>query len=1102
MNDQISAACGGTPRRPRLAITLLLAPMLLLGWTPIARAQFTLSQSPPISYSQDPAPNVILSLDDSGSMGWDTPTRMSSLKAALRAQFGDGTAAKKGKIPDGSIRLAWQTMWDNGKTSRPVGQQNDQSKLVPGAVNSLKSFEGTHRTAFENFVVSMKASNGTPSHRIMTNVRNYMSTASGINSPFASKPTVTESPVLSCRRTYHIFMTDGEWNSETTSGTGAIGDFDNGRVWNPSTSTQQNWTTLPDGTVYTPTSDQVRTYRDAHGGNLGTLADWALANWATDFSAAANDATPLWRTTGDTQTITSSLSGVSASTVLQRYWNPKNNPMTWQGVTQHTIGFGSDATSWTGKPDWNDTTDDNYGGDFNQLVNGQVNWQNVISTTNARTSELWHMALNGRGKFYPARSPAALEAAFNEILGGILLDSTKPLTGISANTSNLRTDSQAFVAGYDTLKWSGSLKAYKLAVTGTLVGTPSWAAETYLDGLSTTALDSRKIFTHTGSAAAPFVWGSLSGTQETALGGSDATLGENRVKYLRGDRSLEATGTMRSRDSRLGDIVNSQPWYTHGKPRSGLNAYTGYSAFAETNKTRSPMIYIGANDGMLHGFNTATGHEMFAYVPRGVYANLAALTIPGYLHRYYVDGNAFTGDAHFGGSATDWKTVLVGTLGNGGKGYFLLDVTNPAAFGATNVLADRSDGSDPDIGHMVLTPVRNDGDASLTDQIVKTNDGKWSVIMGNGFNSTNARPVLLVQALTTAGIAAAPVKVVAGTTAANDAGDGNGLSSPRLVDMNADGKVDVAYAGDMKGNLWRFDLTDSSPASWSAKKLYTAVDAGGKVQPISAAPMWKIHPKGGLMVMFGTGRNFANGDATNADVQSLYGIWDISTRYTPAITLQNPVAFTGRSRLVEQSHTTTVTNAGVTYYKVSDNTVTYALSATSTATTLVADSASALGWYLDIPLTGHRVVNQLSTFDRNLVKVQTLLPSRSSSGGLDESCGSTKVLGDESLLYVIDIYSGAPSSKNIFNVSADIGALKLPSGHTTLNIDQGKDVILVEPVPPELPSSCTPGGTCLCPVGLPCPCDKNGDGKCDKNDQSRLTRFWGPRIPSASYIEY
>lgn len=1098
MNSQLPVKSPAKRAKLQLATALLLAPSLFLGNSPLAHAQFVLSQSPPISYSQDPAPNVILSLDDSGSMGWDSPTRMSSLKNALRAQFGDG-ATSKGKIPDGSIRLAWQAMWDNGRTTRPSGQQNNQSTLVGGAVNSLKSFEGTHRVAFENFVKSMTPNNGTPSHKMMTNVRSYMGTATGINSPFASKPTVQESPILSCRRTYHVFMTDGEWNDST--GSGNIGNYDNGFVWNPSTSTQQAWTALPNGTTYTPTSDQVRVYRDTIGGNQGTLSDWAFANWATDFSTASNDATPLWRTTGDTQTITSTVTG--ASTVLQRFWNPKNNPMTWQGVTQHTIGFGSGATSWSGNPDWDDTTDDNYGGAFNRLVNGEVTWQNVMSTSSVRTSELWHMALNGRGKFYPARSPAALEAAFNDILGGILLESTKPLTGISANTSNLRTDSQAFVAGYDTLKWSGSFKAYKLSVTGALAGTPTWAAETKLDALTTAELDTRKIFTHTGTAAAPFVWASLSGSQQTALGGGDATLGANRVNYLRGDRSLEATGAMRSRASRLGDIVNSQPWYVYGKPRSGLPD-AGYSAFASANASRAPMVYVGANDGMLHAFNANTGAEEFAYVPRGVYANLKDLTIPGYLHRYFVDGDAFTADVNFSGSGSDWRTVLVGTLGNGGKGYFLLDVTSPGSFGTSKVLADRTDGADNDIGHMVLPPVRNDGDRSLSDQFVRTNDNKWSLIMGNGVNSTNARPVLLVQALTSSGVGSAPTKVVAGTTGATDAGDGNGLSAPRLIDLNGDGKVDVAYAGDMKGNLWRFDLTSSTPSAWSAKKLYTAVDDTAKVQPIGVAPMWKPHPKGGLMVFFGTGRNFANGDATSTDVQTLYGIWDVSTRSTAAgeLTLQDPVTFSGRTRLVEQEHVSTVDSKGVTYYKVSDKTVTYALSALS-GTTLVADSTSHLGWYLDIPLSGHRVVNHPYTFDRNLVQIQTLLPSRSSSGGLDESCGSTKVLGDESLLYVIDILSGAPSKANIFNVSGEVGAMKLPSGHTTLDIAQGKDIILVDPVPPEIPSSCTAGAaSCDCPVGLPCPCDKNGDGKCDKDDQNRLTRNWGPRIPSASYTEH
>jgi len=1091
----------GTMSRPRLATTLLLAPARLLcggmlrAQSPLPAPPFTLTQSPPIASSQEPPPNVILTVDDSGSMGWDiygcktpdyrsavfgdmddpdrannpglpacpgaaqnpNPSRIANLKSALRSTFGNPSQGSKGIVPDDSIRLAWQAIDDTGSGARPSGLQNNQDVLTPGQPNTLLPFTGTHRSNFEAFVGSLIPDSrvGTALHKMMASVNGYMGTT-GLNGPFASVPGTTQQPELSCRRTYHILMTDGAWNSETVT-PATIGNQDG--VFPQA---------LPDGTAYINNA-QTRIYADVWGGAKGTVSDWAFANWARDFQPSiANTVRALKRVDSD-----ETVGGVS----MGPYWNPKNNPMTWQGVNQYTIGFGMSASKWAGAPLWNNITDDTYGGDYAALVNGSTAWQDVMATSNARSSELWHMALNGRGKFYPARSAAALDAAFKDILLGIFVDSSRPVSGLAANTANLRTPSLAYVSGYETTQWSGTLKAYPLAVSGTLADAPSWTAESYLDGLQPTALDARKIFTSTETSAVPFTWANLSTTQKGQLAGGDAALGENRVKYLRGERALESSGAMRSRSSRLGDIVNSQPWYTPGKPRSGLNMFAGYRGFANDNAARQPMLYVGANDGMLHGFDATNGQEKLAYVPRGVFANLKDLTLPGYTHRYYVDGDAFTGDAFFGGGDSNWKTVLVGTLGNGGKGYFLLDVSKPAAFGANQVLDDRTDGTDSDIGHMVLSPVTDDVDPALSDQIVQTNDGNWSVIMGNGFNSANAKPVLLVQTLTSSGLTAGPIKVVAG--AAADAGAGNGLSSPRVLDLNADGKVDVAFAGDMKGNLWRFDLSAASPSSWSARKLYTAVDGTGNPQPISAAPMWRTHPKGGLMLLLGTGRNFASGDAADTSAQSLYGIWDVSTRFARPGTLQTPVAFTGRSDLVKQEHTTTVAANDTTYYKVTDNEVNYAVKTNTdpSDTTLVADLSGdfSLGWYLDIPLAGHRVVEQLSSFDSKLVKVQTLLPSRGATTTAANACEPSTVVPDESLLYVIDMLSGAPSKSNIFNVAGDIGAIKLPGGGNSLDIKQGKDLLLIEP-PATAPGQ--PARTAL-----------------------KVTGFLG-RVPSASYTEY
>ena len=377
--------------------------------------------------------------------------------------------------------------------------------------------------------------------------------------------------------------------------------------------------------------------------------------------------------------------------------------------------------------------------------------------------------------------------------------------------------------------------------------------------------------------------------------------------------------------------MNSALWYV-GAPAGGFDL-PGYSAFATAKKSRTPMLYVGGNDGMLHGFSAKDGKELIAYVPRGVVSGLKDLTDKDYQHRYYVDGSPMTGDIKDGSA---WKTLLVGTLGAGGKGYFLLNVTDPDGFGtasaSTLVVLDRTRGNsetapncsgltgaakaacdtaveeNKDIGNITAQPGRNPANRQEATQITRLNNGRWAVVMGNGYNSTNQRPVLLVQYLdgdkALKRIQAVPATVATGTGNAND----NGLASPALVDLDGDGKTDVVYAGDNLGNLWKFDLTSASDSDWKVafgdnKPLFTARGPAtltsttrDKVQPITAPPIVrpndrsmtvgtgtsaKTVPVGGMMVAFGTGRNLTSTDRRTditQPVQTLYSVLD-NTRY-------------------------------------------------------------------------------------------------------------------------------------------------------------------------------------------------------------------------------
>lgn len=1080
----------------------LSAGLGLLCTLPSFAAPLSFMQMPAGSSAREPAPNVIITVDDSGSMGWDVngcptplfdpryggtldparppgapacpaanvnpnPARITALRNALVNTFGDPAAGTNGIIPDDRIRLGWQVMWDNGAALRPIGQQNAQNTLVAGAVNSVKRFTGTHRTNFNNFINSLTAWNGTPSHLMMSNVNAYMSTGIGTNSPFASDPGTTGAPYLSCRRTYHILMTDGAWNSANLAPTNA-GNADGTNR------------TLPDGTPYVATplataTPQTRVYRDANGGNTGTLADWAFTNWATDFQPTL---------TNNIRTITavSSNEVINGITALQPYWNPRNDPSTWQGVTQHTIGFGRAATTWPVAPAWDNVSDSNYSGDYSGLVNGTTTWPNIMPVTAAngadnpdRAMDLWHMALNGRGRYYPARTPQALDAAFQDILSNILAQNARPLVSIATSSTRASAGGFAYVAGYDSQSnWKGSLAAYRInSKTSMPSTTATWKAETLLDAADF-SVTNRVVLTHNGTQGVAFRWNNLTNNQKLAIQGTDvAGTGSARISYLRGDRSLEgSTGYMRTRSSRLGDIVNSNIWHTGAPSRMAIDL-PGHAAFRSANANRVKTVWVGANDGMLHGFNGQTGQEVLAYVPLGLYGTVTSsplrdLTRPSYSHRYYVDGHPFTGDVNINTTgAPDWRTLLVSSLGAGGKGFFVLDVTNAANFvdpgnAASNVVVmDKTVTTNADIGHIFAAPVVDELTRSRSEQIVRVNDSgtsgyRWAVILGNGYNSTNERPVLLIQYLD--GTRALRTIVANATT-----GQANGLGAPRTVDLNGNGTVDLVYAGDLKGNLWKFDLTSSNPSNWkvafSGNPLYTARDSSGNTQPITAAPIWKMGYDGtGIQVLFGTGQNIVATELGASSVQTVYSIWDQSQYYwtiNSGVTGTDTTRITGtrESTLVQQ--TQKAANAGDVFFSTSTNGVAYSRS----------NASAPRGWYFDLPASRERVLNHPTVFERNLIRVSSAVPTASAEG---ETCDLSTLRG-AGYLSIFDIYSGKPPTHDVFGEGNGNRVIYGSGDYATVEDKQRNKETIIDP------GATCEGTECEC-IGAGCGCSGNSCG--------------------------
>lgn len=959
-------------------------------------APLALSQAPPGTASKAPAPNVIVSVDDSGSMGEEG---MEALRNSLLNTF---TAAN---VPDGSIRLAWQAMSGCYEIPSPGGFCQNQ--------NAMKVLDSTHRQTFNEWVARLTYVDGTPSHRMYFNAGEYLRRQDlGVHSPWASVPGTTEEPVLSCRKSFNVFMTDGGWNQYTENMAPLVGNADG------------TSRTLPDSTAYDTASNDTLPYRDTFGSTvLPTLSDLAFYYWATDLQPTIANDVPKRMVRATDETFTSD--GVTRA--VSPYWNPRNDPATWQHMVTYTVGFNA-AANWNfvatprfGTDTWN-------GGDYPALMTGTTTWGDAIAGT--RLPELWHMALNGRGKFVPAPNADALTTAFKDILNSINADQSAQTTSLAGSSLTTRNDSVAYSAGYSGSAWTGYVAANTVtAGTGAFSTTSPWGTvpgsappknvttATLLDA-TTFSPSTRLVLSHNGTTGIVWNWGNLTTAQQAAmntLNGAVTTLGEDRLNYIRGDRTKEvsAGGPFRNRESRQGDIVNSKVWFLGGKPNAGYTDST-YASFRSSKAARPSMLYVGGNDGMLHAFGASDGVEKLAYVPRGLHATLPELSSTSYSHRYYVDGSPFSGDVKIG---TDWKTYLAGFLGAGGRGYFALDVTDPANFPTSNaqnlVVLDNTDPAtlDDDVGYITSEPVMDQSNLTFTQQITKLNDGRWALVMGNGYNSPNEQAVLLVQYLDGA---KELLKIAAGTAG------GNGLSAPRLVDLNGDKIPDIAYAGDLKGNLWKFDLSSpaqaTTPNSWKVAfnglPLYVAADSTPKLQPITSAPVWLPHPNGGVMVIFGTGRNLTDADRSDTSRQSIYGIYDntaVERSATNTVTLTGGTAITdGRLSLVGQSVGTTLagtaTDSGAKLWNLSSNAVDYT------------GTSAKRGWYLDLPESGERVLSNAQWFDGQLVDITSTVPAIGSNP-LEETCTPSLASG-RNYLNTMNAITGAAPKSQIYSYTA------------------------------------------------------------------------------------
>lgn len=614
---------------------------------------------------------------------------------------------------------------------------------------------------------------------------------------------------------------------------------------------------------------------------------------------------------------------------------------------------------------------------------------------------------------YSATDSASLSAAFSTIFGDII-SKIGSASSASTNSTSLRSDTHVYLALFHSGDWSGNFISKSLSENG-LFGANQWDAN---DELTAMSPSNREIITYgldTDDGIA-FTWSAINGLTDTtqrdllnqdAFGNTDAK-GENRVSFLRGS---DVSG-MRSRTSTLGDIVHSTPFYV-GPPNAGYSG-SGYHSFTRTWRNREPVIYVGANDGMLHGFAADDGEELLAYVPGKLYNKLSQLThvnygtttTPAVPHQYYVDGSPIVADAELalGGSNT-WKTVLASGLNSGGQGFFALDITDPGATNFTEnnaanlVLWEFTDEDDADLGYTYTHPTLNflTGQSA---QIAEMANGEWALIVGNGYNNTEAD-----GHASTTGHAYLYILFIEkgmdgswGTTGDYikiDTGVGstsvpNGLSTPVPVDDDGDGDIEYAYAGDLYGNVWRFDLRDSNTSNWTKHKIAEAKDADGNRQPITTAPLVTRGLTADTFIIgIGTGKYLELSDISDTSVQTFYGFIDTDLTNAPST-----VKSRSTSTMTVQQIDEVVTFAGTEYRIITNN------------------DASVDGWYMDLPTSKERVAFNPVVRDGRFVFV-TLIPDA-------DPCAA----GGTSWLMEVSPFNGGQLSESPFDIK-NLGSVKI-----------------------------------------------------------------------------
>lgn len=870
----------------------------------------------------------------------------------------------------------YRTRMQMMKTSTSLAFQSIDTSFRVGfiTINSTNAkylpvakFDAAQKAEWYDLLFATNANGGTPLRRALSTVGRI----------YAGKGAVSNSadPVqFSCQQNFSILTTDGYWNGDgglQLNGSSAIGNMDGGTTARPMyeggsassnsladatkyyydtdlrTSALNNCTgsTRPNGTkgdvcennvFVTTTDNNVKQHMTTF--TLGLGVDASLT-YTTDYKTATQgdfyelkQGTRNWPVpAADSQTAVDDL-WHAAVNGQGTYFSAKNPTQLASSLSealssiQAKVGAGAAAATSTLNP-----------------VSGD-NFTYVASYTTA----IWTGNLEAR--------------TINTDTGRVSEDATWCVENVVADNCAAPSYIEATPVGNSSVYQcvTPSATAATCGAPGVLVGTNcrvevSTSCTGTMQNFVSDTVDTRNIYMNASGILGSFNEANLSAAGK-AGNFSNAFLASNLsqwstlltdqrplvnattlINFLRGNNGYEIrasneeeggldTRLYRSRESVLGDLVNSTPVYV-GSPKANY-ADPGYGpantlgTFKTAQATRAGTVYIGANDGMLHAINAITGQERWAFVPTMVLDNMWKLANATYAkeHTYFIDGDIVVNDICVSNCTSPtgavWKTMLVAGLNGGGEGYFALDITNP---GSPTLLWEFDHTDDNDIGFSYGNPI-----------ITKKTDGNWVVAITSGYNNVDGnnpgKGFLYVLNAATGAV------VTKYATGAGDSATPSGLAkiNAYVTEAESNNEAKFLYGGDLLGNLWRFDI-NTAQSGTNPFKIAVLKDPSGNAQPITVRP--ELAESNGKRILYvGTGQYLGTSDLTDTQQQSIYAISDDSASFT---TLDNPRNSSTMVNQVLVNDTATATRRVQTPAKQ-------------------VNFASGRGWYIDFPDSGER----------------------------------------------------------------------------------------------------------------------------------------------------